>query len=310
MRGAEFLGWTRRADIGSANLADVAYGEGRYVVSSDSGLWTATDPTDDSWVAESIPAISVWGIEYGGGDWLLKGNNLGGYAYTSDVTGDSWSTATTGIGTYNNDYKYLNGGWIACVGAPAGNVVLTGRVGYASSVAGPWSVADVGFGGGGAVYSVAYGAGLYVAVGKSGKIATATTPGGTWTLRSSGTTQRLLDVEYGGGLFVATGDSGVVVTSPDGIDWTLRPSVSPTAGSSFDLVYDNGVWLRPGTDSGFPDWARMDYSTDPTSGWTRVYYGFGEGEYAYGVGVGPEFWVAVGSGGKVSTAVDPRVSSA
>lgn len=77
--------------------------------------------------------------------------------------------------------------------------------------------------------AIAYGAGLYVAVGEEGAIVTS--PDAiTWTARSSGTTESLRSVAYAAGSFVAVGSKsdpeqeGTLLTSPDGITWTARSS--------------------------------------------------------------------------------------
>jgi len=71
--------------------------------------------------------------------------------------------------------------------------------------------------------SVAYGNGLFVAVGEDGAILTSP-DGASWTQRTSGTSNRLRGVTYGNGLFVAVGDRGAILTSPDGVNWTAQTS--------------------------------------------------------------------------------------
>jgi len=64
--------------------------------------------------------------------------------------------------------------------------------------------------------SVAYGNGLFVAVGGSRDSSTILTSrdGVTWTQRVSGTSRDLNGVTYGNGLFVAVGSFGTIITSP------------------------------------------------------------------------------------------------
>ena len=47
--------------------------------------------------------------------------------------------------------------------------------------------------------------------------------GTTWTLRIPGFND-LNGVAYGDGLFVAVGNRGTILTSPDGVNWTARTS--------------------------------------------------------------------------------------
>lgn len=106
-------------------------------------------------------------------------------------------------------------------------------------------------------FGVAYGAGLWVVVGSSGKIMTS--PDGiTWTSRTSGVSDALYGVIYANSLFVAVGakgsGNGKIVTSPDGITWTTRSSGTANdlnaVGYDFSLfvvVGDNGVILTSPT---------------------------------------------------------------
>ena len=52
-----------------------------------------------------------------------------------------------------------------------------------------------------------------MAVGRGGAILTSP-DGVTWTQRTSGTSRDLNGVAYGNGLFVAVGDFGIIFTSP------------------------------------------------------------------------------------------------
>src|SRR5690606_19716975 len=71
------------------------------------------------------------------------------------------------------------------------------------------------------LYGVAYGNGLWVAVGATGTILTSTN-GTPWVGRASGTTSHLRGVAYGNDLWVAVGDSGTIRTSTNGTSWTSR----------------------------------------------------------------------------------------
>lgn len=96
--------------------------------------------------------------------------------------------------------------------------------------------------------SVAFGAGVFVAVGHTGAsissslttTTAASSPDGvTWTSRTipSGAYHQVI---YGGGQFVAIG-LGCAATSPDGITWTARTQpVSDYAGS---IAYGNGLYV-------------------------------------------------------------------
>lgn len=73
------------------------------------------------------------------------------------------------------------------------------------------------------IRGIAYGGGIFVAVGDNGQLGTSPN-GTTWTMRGSnfGTTQ-INDVAYGGGLFVIVGNSGTLAVSSAGINALFTP---------------------------------------------------------------------------------------
>lgn len=55
-------------------------------------------------------------------------------------------------------------------------------------------------------------------------------------------------VTYGAGQFVAVGDGGAVITSPDGFNWTWRPSGTPLALRA--ITYGAGLFVALGGQNG------------------------------------------------------------
>ena len=103
-----------------------------------------------------------------------------------------------------------NSGWVGCVfTSPTANAGTWTRRIYTGSV----------------LHGIAYGGGVYVAVGENG-IIRRSTDGINWPTVTSGTVNRLVSVAYGGGKFVAVGyasaGSGTctVLTSANGSVWT------------------------------------------------------------------------------------------
>lgn len=98
------------------------------------------------------------------------------------------------------------------------------------------------------IYAVAYGAGLFVAVGTNGDIQTS--PDGiTWTSRASplGVGSFLYNVAFANGVFVASGQhtGPVFLTSPDGITWT-QATITGTFSNTVAVcgaAYGNGIWV-------------------------------------------------------------------
>lgn len=105
---------------------------------------------------------------------------------------------------------------------------------------------------GGAISSVAFGAGIFVAVGNDAAnfFASSSPTGATWTVRTGTAittpTANTARVKFGGGKFVAvaagTSATGAVMTSTDGITWTTRNG-SQAIFSTVNLDYNGTIWL-------------------------------------------------------------------
>jgi hypothetical protein len=151
---------------------------------------------------------------------------------------------------------------------------------------------------------VAYGNGLYVAVGLDATIATS--PDAiTWTIRRMSTANLTLNgIAHANGLFVAAGmgtpDSiggGLIMTSTDGISWTINTTVAATYSAQFlSVVYGGGTWVVGGSFSG-----RVLTSTDGLN-WTprTIPSGVIAGTGTYGGGL----FVLSGNGNTVITSPD------
>ena len=86
---------------------------------------------------------------------------------------------------------------------------------------------------------------LFVAVGINGTILTSGNNGGTWTPRTSGTTEDLQKVFYDGTLFIAVGTTGKILTSSDAITWT--PRTSGTTENLYGISKFNTSYIAVGT---------------------------------------------------------------
>jgi hypothetical protein len=140
---------------------------------------------------------------------------------------------------------------------------------------------------------VAYGAGIWVAVGSGGAIKTSTDNGATWSSQTStfgGDHARA--VIYAGGQFVMVGDNAKLATSPDGISWT-----SQTSGFGTDAIraitYGAGTYVIGGANG------KAATSTNATA-WTSRTSQFGTTTIraaAYGNGI----FILAGESGKLSS---------
>lgn len=140
--------------------------------------------------------------------------------------------------------------------------------------------------------SVAYGNGLFVAIGQTAGTNIKTSPTGigvTWTSRTASSNNNWTDITFGNGLFVAVSSNGTnrVMTSPDGITWT---GISVPSFQWLGVHYANGRFVAVGTSG------HVMYSDDGStwiSATTPNSINFRSVSYGDGV------WIAVG--GNVST---------
>lgn len=141
------------------------------------------------------------------------------------------------------DLIYANGLFVAVGQSDAEGPAYNNNV-YTSPDGLTWTWRDVDAATGTArvLYSITYGAGLFVVVGVSGFIATS--PDAiTWTTRTSAHSSSLIkQVIYAGGKFVAVGGSATtnsIQTSPDGITWTARTGVQNVISDYASVAYDS-----------------------------------------------------------------------
>ncbi|WP_221392989.1 T9SS type A sorting domain-containing protein [Dyadobacter sp. NIV53] len=91
--------------------------------------------------------------------------------------------------------------------------------------------------------SVAYGNGRFVAVGYNGLILWST-DGKAWSKANSTTNNYYTGVSFLNGGFVLVGQGGVLATSVTGINWTFRSTGTPNQLNS--VAYGNGKWMAVG----------------------------------------------------------------
>jgi len=174
------------------------------------------------------------------------------YKYSTN-NGSSWNAFSPAVRTPSVTIGGLTNGTTYSVKLRAVNSVGDGAVSDAVSVT-PADVNAINWTGRTAPESnqwesVAFGNGLFVAVGWNGTHAVMTSSDGvTWTARSAPSSE-WRGVTYGNGLFVAVADDGTarVMTSPDGITWTAR---TPAAVDQWVAVtYGNGLFVAVASSS-------------------------------------------------------------
>ncbi|GAA4400298.1 hypothetical protein GCM10023089_00330 [Quisquiliibacterium transsilvanicum] len=178
----------------------MTYGLGVYVAAGTSGK-LSTSANGSIWIARTsgfgTTAINAACFAYGlfviGGDSGKRAWSTDGITWTATSTFDGGGTAITGIACGNEV-------WVA-VGGTKCQVSRNGK---------DWEATTTPFAG--AINAVAFGNGLFVAVGAAGRIYTSA-DGAAWTLRTSNNTDAYHAVAFGEGRFVAVGAAGKVSVS-------------------------------------------------------------------------------------------------
>ena len=207
-----------------------------------------------------IPIIGTWttqtsnfgnthinSVAYGNSLWVAVGNTGQIRTSTDAIT---WTTQESNFGTrILRSVAYGNGTWVAGGGpVPSLSPIIISTDGVT------WETNDYGDPdwnfpvGSAAVNSVAYGNGIWVIGGSSGKLATSLSGTGWSNETSNFGNTRIQSVAYGNGLWVAVGWYGQIRTSTDTITWTTQTSnfASDYTGDINSVAYDNGLWVAAG----------------------------------------------------------------
>ena len=167
--------------------------------------------------------------------------------------------------------------------------------------------------GGGTLYAITYGNGLYVAVGTNGsgnqQIRTSS-DAITWTSITTGATGILRAITYGNGLYVAVGNSGTnqqIYTSSDAITWTLRTTGLGTGGVTYatlrGITYGNGLYVAVGDSSGSGINVQVYTSSDAIT-WTLRTTGLTQSGLLNGIIYANGLFVIVGFSVRIYTSSD------
>ncbi len=147
-------------------------------------------------------------------------------------------------------------------------------------------------------FRVAFGGGMFLALGESGAIYTSV-DASAWKRQSSGTGRTLYDAVFSGDMFVAVGEGGSVITSPDAVGWTAR--FSGTDRTLRGVAYGGGVFAAVG-DSGLILTSRDGVTWTPRDS--------GIPQTLNKISFGGETFVAVGVNGTLLTSPDGAVWTA
>lgn len=169
-------------------------------------------------------------VAYGNGMFVVGGSN--GYVTTSTDEGTTWSTP-----------KQLEGSdpWSDAIYANGSFMMLSNKGYVATSTDGiTWSVTRPST----EMYwrSLAYGNGIYVAVGLDRGWIMTSSDGKTWTKKQVGS-MTWKGVAYGNGRFIIINSDGYFSTSTDGVTWKSQSRI-PNISRGYDVItFGNGKFV-------------------------------------------------------------------
>ena len=227
--------WTTR-NAPSGGLApywNVAYGNSTFVITEANGT-VRTSADGITWASVATGASTLYGVTYGGGQFVACGEGGSGGTIVTSPDGAAWTPQTSNLAGYLGLKAVVYG---------SGKYIVAGWSGMMTSSTDGSTWTQIGTGTNQNLYGVTYG-GLvlqYVAVGANGTILTSPDPVNIgWTAQTSGTTVLLFGVAYGSGpgVFVAVGGNGTILTSADAASWS---SQSLGANFGFSAVMYGGA---------------------------------------------------------------------
>ena len=153
------------------------------------------------------------------------------------------------------------------------------------------------------VYGLAYGSGVFVAVGQGGSIARSTNAGSSFgaliTNPFGGT--NIDAIAYGGGIFIAVGGSGKIARSTDlGATWGSLITNPFSTGNLYGIAYS----ATTGTFIAVSTVGTMSRSTDLGVTWSALITNPFAGTFILGLAYGNGVWVAVGNTGTIARSTD------
>jgi len=245
--------------------------EGDLVVGDGTGQASRLGIGTDDQVLTVVSGVPEWADGGGGGNYY---NITAAGTYTVDLAAGLYfvvSSLPVTVGGLSVEAPVLHNyaSDITSIVAPEGGTT--------------WTARTSGFGTD-RILGLAYGDGLFVAVGYDG-VMTTSTDGISWTSRTSGFgTTRIYAAAYGDGLYLAGGSSSTMTTSTDGVSWTSRTSGLPVHTT---IIYGDGLYLA--------QWGR-DISTS-TNGTSWTLQEDVNSNYLYSLAYGDGLYLAAGTDG-------------
>lgn len=210
------------------------FGLGRMAISGDNGTtWTWT-------TAHGFGSGATKSVRYGGGVWLVAGDN-GQMSRSPDLV--SWSTISSPFGTSSvNAVCYADGVWIA--------VGSNGKIARSIDGAVTWTLVTSGVST--TLGDVAYdGKSRLIVVGNAGVMLTSTDLGASWATVASPFSgdQDVRGIAFGNEMWVSGGGNlsvGAVAYSHNGTVWQLGVSTGGDFSNINDIKLYDGVFVAAG----------------------------------------------------------------
>lgn len=207
-------------------VADVAYGNGVFVVTCPSANKVYTSPDGAAWTLRNANFPSM-NIAFGNGVFVMT--RIGGTVVAHSADGITWTNATT-----------------AATGPIAfGNGVFATTNGYASADGASWSAGTMPSASPGSWSAIASGNGRFVAVASGSALAATSSDGLSWTLRTLPESASWHDITFGEAFVAVASDLGSCITSNDGIAWDSSPILADNEGWTV-VGFGNGKYVAHG----------------------------------------------------------------
>lgn len=261
---------------------------GWFVAVSSNKQTTLNSPNGLLWGNPAVTTSSnqvFYGVRFVQNSFLAVGSN--GTIRTSFSNGASWKSGTDYRNMALNGTAYGNGYFVAVGHAPVGTVTPTAAQRSVALVSNGGTDFTVGetlnlIGGGHFIHDVAYGDGLFVAVGADALIQTSPN-GKQWSFVQVEFGKTLRGIAYGNGKFVAVGDNGLILYSKYGKNWSK--STSAAIYSYNKVTFANGMFVLVGP---------AGVLATSTDGNFWMYRYTGTKNNLCGVAYGNGKWIAVG----------------
>lgn len=169
--------------------------------------------------------FNLQGAAYGNGYYIIAG----GFSSNGEIIRSSDGSAWTVV---SPSCQYLNGAAYSPIYnrfVAVGRVASLGTILYSNDSGTTWTDSSIGSFD---HNSVAYGNGIFVAVGASGQIYSSA-DGITWIAQPSGTSAGLLKVVFLKKMFFAIGTSGTIISSSNAVQWN---NISPGGTNSLNSI--------------------------------------------------------------------------